>query len=110
MLPRKHKLTRVEIGSLFDKGRLFSANDFNIKYRTETTPTDNKFAVIVGKKVAPLAVRRHQIKREIMASLDKNSVGRGKNGIYCAILIKKDIKTNNSLILQAISGILNKTK
>jgi ribonuclease P protein component len=110
MLPRKHKLTRVEIGSLFEKGGLFNTNDFSIKYRLENSPKNNKFAVIVGKKVSKLSVRRHKIKRNIIGILDKSEFGRGKNGFYCAILVKRDVIFDKNLILQAISGILNKNK
>ncbi len=111
MLPRKHKLTRLEVDSLFKAGRFFNSDQFSIKYKIDAPPKGNKFAVIVGKKVAPSSVVRHEIKRKIMAILDKSGLGRGKNGLSCAISVKKaDLlgkNSDNTLILQAISGILD---
>ena len=107
-------MTRLEIDSLYKKGRFFDSDQFGLKYKIDPSESNNKFAVIVGKKVASSSVARHEIKRQIMAILDKSGFGRGKDGLFCSISIKKadflKTKTNNTLVLQAISGILGSKK
>jgi len=84
MLSQSERLSRPRISELLKKGRRHSGALFDIRYATST---HFEATVIVSKKVAPLSVRRHLLKRRMNAAL------RAKKqqlvNMHIAIVLKK---------------------
>lgn len=61
MLPRRFKLTSLEIKQILRQGKLVSLTDVEMRYLP--SPGQSKFAVIVPLRVDKRSVVRHKIKR-----------------------------------------------
>jgi ribonuclease P protein component len=76
MLPVKYRIKKEFLPTVLKQNKAFSSPKINLRvhFRSASELNFNKqsrLAVIVSKKVAPLAITRHLIKRRIMAVLEK---------------------------------------
>lgn len=69
MLPKTNRLTTESFDAVIADGRMLREGTLQMKYLKGQTPA---FGVAVSKKVAPLSVRRHFVKRTIYRLLQKN--------------------------------------
>ncbi len=76
MLPKKQRLTRIEIEEIKKGGQTLVSPSFRLRY-TKNNETF-KVAPVVSKKVSSNAVNRNSIRREIynvVESLEKDLIG-----------------------------------
>ncbi len=64
MITQTWRLKKWRIAHLFSKGKRISNNFFDTKYLV-TKAENSHFCVIVSKKIAPLAVDRNRLRRQI---------------------------------------------
>ena len=65
MFPRRKRFPRAKFPVAIRTGRRLSSEHFSIVI----PKTDEGYAVVVPKKMARLSVKRHQIKRRVLAAL-----------------------------------------
>jgi ribonuclease P protein component len=86
MLPQSERLSRPRISELLKKGRRHTDALFDVRY----LPAPSfQATIIISKKVAPLSVRRHLLKRRMSAALRAQKSHLGKTHIAC--VLKKSI-------------------
>ena len=97
MLPKQHRFaSRDEIREVFQKGRRKPCATFSIIQYSPAQRKDKpwRVAVIVSKKVAPLATKRNKIRRtinELVWSI-KESIKPGTNMV---ILVRTQLNNDN---------------
>lgn len=97
MLPKQHRFaSRDEIREVFQRGRRKPGATFSIIQHSSTQRQDKpwRVAVIVSKKVAPLATKRNKIRRtinELVWSI-KDSIQPGTDMV---ILVRTQLKNDN---------------
>jgi ribonuclease P protein component len=71
VFPRKKRLSRASFPSVLKAGRRFSSQHLSVVIpKKGGLPSEaNGYAVVVSKKVARLSVKRHQIKRRVLAAI-----------------------------------------
>lgn len=71
MFPSRERLSRELFPSAIKTGRRFSSPHLSVLIpKTGVLPVGKRgYAIIVPKKVAKLSVKRHQIKRRVLAAL-----------------------------------------
>ncbi len=65
MLPRLLRLSRAEIKVVLVGGRSTLGGPLALRFRRDQGAKLSKFAVVVSVRVAPSAVKRHQLKRHL---------------------------------------------
>jgi ribonuclease P protein component len=91
MLNKKNRISnRQLIEKLFKKGKLYKNNYFLFRFLPSIEST-SKFAVIVSKKVAPKAVDRNYLRRQINEAI-KNNIPLLKIDIISLIIVKTTVK------------------
>ena len=71
MLPQSQRLSSSRIDYLLRKGKKGGDASLTVKYIHTSNPS-SRFCVIVSSKIAPKAVRRNQIRRQIYEILRTN--------------------------------------
>lgn len=76
MLPVKYRIKKELLPLVLKQNRVFSSSNFSLRLhnRFEAEPNwgkQSRLAVIISNKIAPLSTRRHLIKRQIHAVLEK---------------------------------------
>ncbi|HEX8947100.1 MAG TPA: ribonuclease P protein component [Candidatus Paceibacterota bacterium] len=84
MSARRRRLARHDFPALLAAGKRVSSEHFSVVY----TGNVSGYAVVVSKKVAKTAVRRHLLKRRIRAILEHTDVPNG-----CAIFARSGADT-----------------
>lgn len=85
--------SRHDIKRIFQRGRRVSGVYFTVHYLANNQK-DNRWAVVVGKKVSKRAVRRNRLRRRLN-SLLKASQDRLKPGHDLVVVVKKDFYTES---------------
>jgi ribonuclease P protein component len=109
MFKKNQRLSKPEFSEYFEKGVKHHFKHFSIV----TTPLSSlKVSVVVGKKVAKLAVRRNKLRRRIYAQLKKLSENHCLHGVL--IIIAKPSynsllrKSGSAELSQSITEVLKK--
>lgn len=109
MFKKNERLSRPEFTNYFNKGSKHHFTHFTII----TSPHSvRKVAVVVGKKVAKLAVRRNALKRRIYAQLKECVVRQEYTGVLI-VIVKPGYNslsrtTSVEVLMQAISEVFKK--
>lgn len=104
MFSKQHRIGKKEFDEIFKRGKTFS-NEYLLLKRLES---DNlAIAVAVSKKIYKSAVKRHLVKRKILAILRKNEERVSKG--HLIFIVRKDLSTlSNQDLENNIFDILNK--
>ncbi len=90
MPDRKHRVSFFLFKDIIKKGRVFSGNCVNIKYKQNTN--SYKFTVVVSKKIYKKAHERNKLKRRVReitkGHLKKHSI----DNIYIIVFVKQNCK------------------
>lgn len=90
MLEKKLRITKnADFKRIYQKGKFFSNEFFLVKLHPNRFP-NNRFAVIVNKKISKKAVIRNKIKRQIREIIRINQ-GQLKTGFDIIVIVKKDL-------------------
>jgi ribonuclease P protein component len=88
MLNQKNRISNQRlIDKLNKEGKAHKTSNFVFKFLPSHSE-DSKFAPIVSKKIAPKAVKRNRLRRQISESLRLN-LKTIKSPIVCLIILKK---------------------
>ncbi len=68
MIPKKNRLSRSQLQYILKKGQRQRSNHFNITWKRGATK-ENRFCVVVSKKIAPKATDRNHLRRQIYESI-----------------------------------------
>lgn len=90
MFKKENRLSRNEFSEYFKKGKRHQFPHLTIII---TPSNKNKVAVVVGKKVSKLAIRRNILKRRIYSKL-KEFLSENKKNNYVVIVIVKSSYNN----------------
>jgi ribonuclease P protein component len=71
MLPKVKRLSGPRVKEVLGSGQFKRFPQFMVKTRDNDLGF-SRFAVVISKKVSPLAVARNRIKRQILAAVSKN--------------------------------------
>jgi ribonuclease P protein component len=108
------KTNRIQNQRLIQKlgkdGQSYKSTHFVFKFLPSDLP-DSKFAISISKKVAPQAVRRNKLRRQVAESL-RHSISEIKKAIVCLIIQKKGTpdKLDYSIIEKEIQEFINHLK
>lgn len=89
MLPQKRRLQRPFFKEILEKGKSHHFPLFSIRVYFPPIQDENKFSVIVSKKIAKQAVERNKIRRQIYSILKDIE---SSQTLYCAIWPKIGVK------------------
>ncbi len=90
MLSKKNRISnRQLLKKLYEKGKQYKNNNFIFKFLPSIEPI-SKFAVVVSKKVAPKAVDRNKLRRQIYDCIHKN-IDLLKTDIVSIIIVKSNV-------------------
>ncbi len=90
MLSKKNRISnRQLLKKLFEKGKQYKNNHFIFKFLPSIEPT-SEFSVVVSKKVAPKAVDRNKLRRQIFDSIHKN-IDLLKTDIVSIVIAKSNV-------------------
>ncbi|MBN2086725.1 ribonuclease P protein component [Candidatus Peregrinibacteria bacterium] len=89
MLSKKNRISnRQLLKKLFGKGKQYKNNNFIFKFLPSIEPI-SKFSVVVSKKVAPNAVDRNKLRRQIYDCI-RNNLELLKSDIVVIIIVKSN--------------------
>ena len=110
MLNKKNRISnRQLIEKLFKKGRFYKNNYFLFRFLPSIEPI-SKFAVIVSKKVAPKAVDRNHLRRQISEAV-KDNIPLLKKDVVCLITAKTNVnKAGYEELNKGIIDFFNQNK
>lgn len=104
MFPKTERLPKKLFDEVFSSGRSFHTTFFNVRYLKSNSV---RVAVVVSKKVATGAVKRHFLKRRIFNCL--NTIKQDfPVGSYILFLKKKDGNYSREDISNDLEEIVNK--
>ena len=108
MLNKKNRISnRRLIQKLFDKGGLYKNAYFIFKFLPSTEDT-SQFAIVVSKKVAPKAVHRNKLKRQISESIQEK-LDQIKTNIVVLVIAKQGLaEIEYQDINKGIADFINK--
>lgn len=90
MLRKQFRLTlNKEIQNVLKNGRYFSTHFFNLKIINNQLP-ENRFCVIISKKISKFATKRNRIKRQLSEVLRLNLL-KIKPGHDIVMIVKNNI-------------------
>ncbi len=108
MIPKKNKLSSVEVKVVFNSpDKIFYSDFFKVLFVFKSK--SKKFAVIVPKHITKKAVKRNTIKRKffsVLSEVFKNT----KDGFYVIIIKEPFLKTKRNEVLKNFNEILLKNK
>jgi ribonuclease P protein component len=105
MFPKKHRAPREIIKKVLFEGKKIHTELFLLR-KNENNLNKNRFAIVVSKKVAKTAVKRHYLKRlfkNIILDYFKNIENKGFDFVF--ILNKKANDANKDDIMSILSKI-----
>jgi len=70
MLSKNQRISRKNVNYLLKKGLKLNHQYFLVKYCLNKTP-QNRYSVVISKKVLPLATDRNHLRRQIYESIQK---------------------------------------
>jgi len=115
MLPVKYRIKKDFLPTVLKQNKAFSSPKINLRvhFRSASEPNFNKqvrLTVIISKKVAPLAVTRHLIKRRVIAVLEKVWLTI-PNNLDVVVQVKEDVsKLNFSDLEKDVLALLKTAK
>mgnify|MGYP005839157797 CR=1 FL=1 len=96
MLPKKNRLNKKEVESVFRKGKKITGNFLILKLKKEEKKTFSSFSVIVPVRISKKSTERNKIKRKIREVLRKKlpKIKIGFSGIFIALpnVVDKNFK------------------
>ncbi len=110
MLSKDNRLRHEkDIKALFSKGKSAFGIYVSMKYRPNQL-SENRFAVVIGTKIAKRAVVRNRLRRQIRAIVGKH-LSEMKSGFDIALLPKKEAlgKKSHELEEEILSILKKKT-
>jgi RNase P protein component len=87
MLPKQNRLTKSEVEHVVKYGKILRTPHCYIRYSTAVNGGEiqNKFAVIVAKKVEKTSVKRHAMRRAVYRELQHVYETLPQRGVHVAI-------------------------
>jgi ribonuclease P protein component len=87
MLPRKNRLNKKEVETIFKKGVTYRGKFLFLKILKKKNSSLPRFSAIVPIKVSKKSTKRNKIKRQIRESLRKkiNQIKLGTEGLFIAL-------------------------
>jgi len=105
MFPKKNRLSKKEIEEILLSGERVHSHHLLLVFKRNTIQKNNRFAVVVSKKVSLLATERNKLKRRIRAILQKRNNYK-KEGIF--LTKPKSIKLPHEALKQEVEELLKK--
>lgn len=110
MLPKENRLTKEkEIGQVYQNGQNFHGQFIGLKV-LKNKLLISRFCFVVSNKIAPKAVRRNRIKRQLREII-RLKLGRIKPGTDCLIIAKKGVtELEYKQMEEEMIGLLKKAR
>ena len=113
MLPRKNRVTKAFFEEILGKSLCVHTPLFSFRFQKLKPDKENRFTVVVSKKVANTAVKRNLLKRRFRAVLQdliKNNLRNRKSGTAGIFFLKKEVsETKFSLVKEEIRHVIMET-
>ena len=105
MLSRKNRLQKKDIERLFKKGRV--ARQDSLMTRISPNRTDHsRFAIVISKKVLPLATKRNHARRRIYQIIQDHESFWGNKNMDVAIYLRRYQEENiGNQILKVLESL-----
>ncbi len=108
MLPKKHRLKKSEVETVFQKSKGFTGNGIYLRVHY-TENKNSRFAVVISKKVLPKAVDRNKQKRQIMASIKEKATNMA-TGADVVVGVKNSLLEKTELLDREITSLFRQAK
>ncbi len=105
MLPKKQRLTRLEIEKLKESGQLFSGKFLGLIFQPFNF---SKFSLIISNKISPSAVIRNRFKRIFYKAIKEITFS--KKGFYLFLAKKKLLHASKKEIKEDILTLISQIK
>jgi len=105
MFPKKNRLSKKEIEEILLSGERIHSPHLLLVFKRTATQKNNRFAVVVSKKVSLLATERNKLKRRIRAIIQKLNNYK-KDSIF--FTKPKSVTLPHNILKQEIEYLLRK--
>jgi ribonuclease P protein component len=95
MFPKNHRVPRERIKQVLFEGCKIQTELFLLR-KLKNNNSSNRFAIVVSKKVARLAVKRQCIKRRLRNSISESFADKQNNNFDIIFIVNKKINQSDS--------------